>query len=640
MDKEDSFKYLFTALKVALKNASFYHTDHPAFKNSVENLKGSIDSLFKFADPIKIGFTPNSVYFDNKYWEEDRTYREIARAFHFRKIKNLEIRSGLIIQELTFFIANAHLPPKDIFKEGGLQNIIKQQNIVHLAVEELDYSQLLKGEGEEVKDVWTYLLDDAIEKQNHQQLDQVAETFAKIADQLDDKDFSENEDLPANINKLMSYMKKSQEERFHTCAKVLVKAFVKNKKLTQGSKIEKVRVVFAEIGEEDFASALWEEIATDTSFDALSFSIFSKLTERDKQEKIASKLNEEAKQDDKISSSEELRKKIKELLSGTFSPYISEIYRETLATLLQNIQIKKELSLNRTLLSGNYRYILLNLLESETDAERKRLLLARVLEEWEEIKASGDFEYLKNLAVALKGKGDGFSSDTMVIKTNKLIADYVEKAVLSGQSSLYLDFFLETMEQSTVGVNAYLKRIFSDQKITPSILHYFFKFFSDSTQHFYLNLEKRFSDSKFLDRMAESLKMIDSPISLDVLKALYFHGNHYVKIKALRAMQSLSFYDENFLMHILQKGSYPLKREALVALVKHDQSRKKALDTFLLFPSPFGLRNKILRKNLRIVDEAALDVAREHISALSQKRDIWNRRLRKQARAVLEKLDG
>jgi hypothetical protein len=640
MDKEESFKYLFTALKVALKNASFYHTEHPAFKKAVEDLKGGIDNLLNYVDPIKIGFTPSAVFFDNKYWEEDRTYKDIARAFHFRKVKSLEIRRGLTIQDLTSFIANSHLAPKDIFKAGGLQKIIKEKGIFHLAVEELDYSQLLKGEGEEVKNVWTYLLDDAIEKQNQQQLDQVAETFEKIAGQLDDKDFSENEELPANINKLMSYMKKAKEERFHACAKVLVKAFMKNKKFTQGSKLEKLRVVFADIGEEDFASALWEEIATDSSFDALSFSIFSKLTERDKQEKIASKLNEEAKKEDSIGSSPELRKKIKDLLSGTSSPYISEIYRETLASLLQNIQVKKELLLNRTLLSGNYRYLLLNLLEEEADKERKRSLLAHILEDWEEIKASGDFEYLKNLAVALKGKDDGFSSDTLVIKTNKLIADYVEKVVLSGQSSLYLDFFLETMEQSTVGVNAYLQRIFSDQKVTPSILHYFFKFFSDSILYFFINLEEKSSDNKFLDRLTESLKMIDSPLSLDVLKAIYSQGNNYVKIKVLRAMQSLSSYDENFLFPILQKGSYPLKKEALVNLIRHDRSRAKALDTLFSISSPFGIRNKIIRKHIQIVDEVALDAARGHVFVLSQKRDIWHRRLRKQAKKVLEKLDG
>lgn len=640
MDKEESFRYLFTTLKVALKNASFYHTDHPAFKKAVEDLKGGIDNLQNFSVPIKIGFTPRSVFFDNKHWEEDRTYKDIARAFHFRKVKSLEIQRGLKTQDLTSFIASAHLAPKDIFKLGGLQKIMKEKGVSHLSVEELDYFQLLKGEGEEVKDIWTYLLDDAIEKQNHQQLDQVAETFEKIAVQLDDKDFSENEELPSNIHKLMSYMKKAKEKRFHTCAKVLVKAFVRNKKLIQGTKLEKLRVVFADIGEEDYASALWEEIATDSSFDSLSFSIFSKITERDKQEKIASNLNEKAKKDDLISSSPEMRKKIKDLLSGTSSPYISEIYKETLSSLLQNIQIKKEVSLDRTLLSRNYRNILLNLLEEEADIERKISLLTYILEEWEEIKTGADFEYMKNLSASLKRKDGGFSSDALVIKTNKLIADYVEKAVLNGQSSLYLDYFFETMEQSTVGVNAYLQRIFSDQKVTPSILHYFFKFFSDSTMYFYTHLEEKSSDNKFLERVAESLKVIDTPLSLNVLKVIYSLGNNYVKIKVLRAMQSLSSYDEKFLMSILQKGSYSLKKEALINLVGHDQSRAKALDSLFSLSSPFGMRNKIIRKHIQIAEEAVLDAARDHISALSQKKGIWHRRMRKQAEKVLEKLDG
>ena len=275
MNKEDSFRGLFGALKVALKNASFYHREHPAFTKAVEDLKEYIDSLLDSITPVKIGFTPNAVFFDNKYWEEDKSFHELARTFHFRKVKNLEIKKGLDIQELTSFLANFHRPPKDIYKEGGLQNILKEEKIFHISIEELDYSQLLLGEGEEVKDVWTYLLDDAIAKQDAHQMDQVAESFEKIAGQLEPGDFEENEELNMNVSKLLGYMKKAQEERFHSCAKVLVKAFVKNKKMAQESKLEKLRIVFADIGEEDFASALWEEIATDASFVALSFSIFS-----------------------------------------------------------------------------------------------------------------------------------------------------------------------------------------------------------------------------------------------------------------------------------------------------------------------------------------------------------------------------
>ena len=605
----------------------------------MEDLKEKIDSLLDIVDPVTIGFTPNAVFFDNKYWEEDKAFRELARIFHFRKVKSLKIKKGLDIQELTSFITNFHLPPKEIYKEGGLQNILKQEKIFHLSVEELDYSQLLKGEGEEVKDVWTYLLDEAIIKQNTQQMDQVAETFEKIAGQLAPEDFAENEELNMNVNKLMSYMKKAKEDRFHSCAKVLVKTFVKNKKLAHESKMEKLRIIFADISEEDFASALWEEIATDTSFDALSFSIFTKLTERDKQGRIASKLKEEAQKDETLSASKELRNKIKELLSGTSSPYVSDIYRETLSSLLQDIDIKRELQLNRSLLTKNYRYTLLNLFVTEADVEMKKTLLTHILEEWDEIRETEDFEFLKNLAPTLKQENSGFSSETIAIKTNKLITDYVEKAVLRGQSSPYFDFFMESMEQSALGVNDYLQRVFSENMITPFILQFFFKFFSDSMLYFLINLEEKSSDNRFLDRMTGSVKLIDSPLSLEILKTIYPLGNNTVKTKVLRAMQQLSSQDEEFLMPILQKGSLAHKKEALITLVKNQETRKKALDTLFSIPSPFGIKNKILRRHIQLAGDASIQEARDHIFALSQKKDLWNRKVRNEAKIVLEKFD-
>jgi hypothetical protein len=639
LDSIEALKTLFASLKVALKNASFYQTEHPAFTSSVEDLKGKIDALLNIVSPIKIGFTPNSIFFDNQNWEEEKTFKEIAKTFHFRKVKNLEIEKGLTRQELIAFISRIILPPTDIYKEGGLQRMLKDGNIRHLSVEELDYSQLLMGEGEEVKDVWTYLLDDAIEKQDDQRIDQVAESFEKIATQLDPEDFAENEELHVNVGKLMRYMKRTQDERFHSCAKVLVKSFVKNKKVPQESKMDKLRIIFADIGEEDFASALWEEIATDASFDALSFSLFSKLTEKDKQERIAEKLKEEVIKDDTAISSAELREKVKELLSGTSSPYVSEIYRETLNSLLRDISIQRETQLDRNLLMKNYRYALLNLFVAETDHETKKILLTRILEEWDDIKETGDFEYLKNLASLLRKENGGFSSETIAIKTNKLIADFIENAVLRGQTSPYFDIFLDNIEQSSLGVNAYLQRIFSENKITPYVFQFFFKFFSDSMVYFLINLEEKSPDQKFLERVTESLRLIDTPLSLEVMKAIFPLGNNFLKIKVLRAMQQLSTQDAEFLMPILQKGSYALKKEALIILVKHEATRKQSLDTFFSVSSPYGLKNKLLRKHIQIVGEAVIKEARDHLFSLSQKKDIWNRKLREEAGKVLEKLD-
>ena len=74
--------------------------------------------------------------------------------------------------------------------------------------------------------------------------------------------------------------------------------------------------------------------------------------------------------------------------------------------------------------------------------------------------------------------------------------------------------------------------------------------------------------------------------------------------------------------------------------MKYEEGREKALDTLFSVPSPVGLRNRILRKNIQLVEDASIKEARGHIIALSQKKGLWNRKVRKQAKKVLEKLDG
>ncbi|MFQ6039006.1 MAG: hypothetical protein ACE5LV_10365, partial [Candidatus Aminicenantales bacterium] len=324
-------------------------------------------------------------------------------------------------------------------------------------------------------------------------------------------------------------------------------------------------------------------------------------------------------------------------LSGTSSPYISEIYRQTLSSLLEEIAIQKELTIDRDGAEKNFRFVLLNLFEQETHPDHKKAALAKILEEWPKVQESQDFEFLKRLSEALT-KGNGpFYSDALVIKARKLIGDSVERAAIEGLTSPYMDYFLQNLEHSSQGVNIYLQKIFAEGRITPSILQFFFKFFPDQMPYFLLNLEEKSGDHAFLDRMTESLKLVDTPQSLEALKTIFSAGNTFIKIKALRAMQNLSSIDPEFLMPILKKGSPPLKKEALLALVKHESAKKPALDALLAFPSPFGMKNRRLRQHIRIVEEARVKEARDHLKELSLRKDLWNRRLRREARRVLEK---
>jgi hypothetical protein len=158
--------------------------------------------------------------------------------------------------------------------------------------------------------------------------------------------------------------------------------------------------------------------------------------------------------------------------------------------------------------------------------------------------------------------------------------------------------------------------------------------------YFLINLEEKSTDSRFLDRMTESVKLIDSPLSLEILKTIYPKGSMAIKSKVLRAMQLLSTQDGEFLMQVLQKGSPVHKKEALISLVKHEDTRTKALDALLSIPSPFGMKNKTIKRHMQLVGEASIQEARTHIAQWSQKKDLWHRSVRKQARRVLEKLDA
>ena len=173
-DKDELIRSMTRALRVAFKMASMYNAEHPAFKSSVNELLAKLEALFVYVNPLSIGFSPHALLIDGRFWEGERTYMDLAQLFHFRKIKRLEIRPGVPQAEFMRFASKIMLPVKLFIKEGGAQAIVKREAIVHIAVDTLDYSILLQGEGEEIKDIWPYLLMEAVEEDDHAKLEQLA----------------------------------------------------------------------------------------------------------------------------------------------------------------------------------------------------------------------------------------------------------------------------------------------------------------------------------------------------------------------------------------------------------------------------------------------------------------------------------
>ncbi|MFW6140573.1 MAG: hypothetical protein ACOC5S_04380 [Acidobacteriota bacterium] len=212
MNREESIKAFFKALKISLKNYSIYDEHHPSFKQSVKYLKSKLDQLSSFFDDcLSIGFSAHSIFLGDKPLESEKLYSDIAEMFHLRKLKKIDIKLTVSLRELELFLSKAYLPQKDLLKRGGIKRLLEKDNISNIKVQELDYSQLLKGEGEEIVDVWTYLLKEAAEEKSDQKMSFLAENYDRIQDKITAKEIIDD-DLSRDFKSFFDYLGDKKKE--------------------------------------------------------------------------------------------------------------------------------------------------------------------------------------------------------------------------------------------------------------------------------------------------------------------------------------------------------------------------------------------------------------------------------------------
>ena len=316
---------------------------------------------------------------------------------------------------------------------------------------------------------------------------------------------------------------------------------------------------------------------------------------------------------------------------------MSEIYKETLSTLLKEIKYEAKFSFDHTQLRSNYRYILLNTLAKEQIKEDIISLLDQIYTEWDEITEQKDFEYIQHLYEVIRDQDEEILAEAKLKKYLSMLIGFVEHTILEGEVSDALDYFIDHLKESTLDVNTYLERIFTDGKISPSILRAFFKFFKEYLFYFNLNLEQNTKDTKFTERMIKNLSELDSPISLITLKNIYPLGSAVIKYRTLKAMQKLTEFDPKFLLPILKSKEPALKAEALIILMRDQNEKRLAFESLFYIPSPLGLKNKRIIEHVKVIDDKNLKEAKIYLEELSRKKAFWNKKLRHEAQRVLEK---
>src|SRR3989338_5547507 len=644
MNKEEALQDFLASLKTSLNNAAVYFKDHPVFLKSAEDLKAKADSLLVFLSPIKIGISPNSLFIDGKNWEKSGLSKELASFFHFRKVETIEIKSGVSFKELIFFISRVSLAPKEILKAGGIEAILEKENMPFILAKGLDYSRLLGVQGKEYRDIWTYMFQEAAGKGTPQDIFGLADNFGKIIEKFKVNDLLENEDLRKNIHNFLNHLKDEAKDKFNACSKDIAKLILRDKAIAKIDKLEKLRVFFKDLSGDEVSDILWEEAASDKDFDALSFELLSSLLDKNQHERAASSLADKIKTKKPLEVNLQAARRLKELFfAAKDQTQTYDIYRKNLESLFKNTFLEEAGSrgLNLESARASYHFLILNLLIGEKNKAKLSLLSERVKDELDSVIKNKDAEFLMHFLETCerRKKESGFTGIFEPVKNAALSS--IENLIFQVGGSKEFEGFSNLLSRSFLGVENYLNKIFNENIINSRVLKMYFKFFPGQQDIFYNNLKIKSSDTEFLRNLIESVKEIDSDLSLEIFKNIFFFSHSLIKLEILKAMRELSARDENFLFYILKAENVFLRKEALGVLAREEEAKFKALKLLLDMPGSWGRKNKILEENINIVvEEGLVEPARDFLLVLSRRGFIWNKKLRKKANSALESLFG
>lgn len=640
--REEALNEFFRSFRSSMNMLSLYSHTHPFFAESVKDLKSKTDALLLLIGTLKISITSDSILVDGKPLDKTGLYNELTTALHRRKVKNIEIRSGVSTEELIVFLSKIHLSSKQILASGGLEAMLKKENINHVSVEDLDYSQLLREGGEECKDIWSYLLKEAVDQKDSKKISEFADNASAILSSFKVKDFVEDKELKNNITGFLNYLKDHHKDKFDKFAKEMLKVTLKDKTVSDKGIISQVKVFLKDLSEHDFADTVSEEILKEKDFDTLTFNLFSQLADENRHQTIASSLKDKIKNNESLLGNVKMRQRIEKLFAIPSASSVSEIYRNTLQSLVKDIAFNQgTLSFDREHLRLNFRLILLNIFDAENNREKLKIAVNMLDKELGQAIKDKETEYLKFLVEILKKrkKDEPYLIDLFLVLDER-IANFAEDSIDSSDESLDSEYFIEYLSHSVKGDAFYLDKIFLKEQLNPKILKIFLKLFSFNLDNFYARLKTRYADLDFLGNLVNSLRSIGSEPALEILKKIYPDTNNMIKVEILRAMLDFKECDQGFLFAILQKADPILRREAMAILAKFEKSRASAVEVIFSKRSLFGRNKGVILENIRILDELKINEARPYLISLSQKRFFWNRDIKNSAREVLRRWDA
>ena len=151
-------------------------------------------------------------------------------------------------------------------------------------------------------------------------------------------------------------------------------------------------------------------------------------------------------------------------------------------------------------------------------------------------------------------------------------------------------------------------------------------------------MEKKIGDAPFIKRVLEGVEGLERSVSKTILKLIYNKSNKIIRADILKRMEKLGLCDEKFLFSVLEKGGHNERKQALLILTKNPRLAEKGTKKLLAISNPFGIRTRLIKANLKLIDEVRIPQAEPYLAALAKYRFFWNRSIREKSKQILRKL--
>jgi len=621
-----------------------YSFDHPIFLETLTTVHQSIGSLFSISDSLRIGFTPSALIINDTTYDDHQVYASLGNTFHSKRIKALSIRSGVPLEELRSFLTCAGMQTKDIIKAGGINKVLTDKNLEYITVEELDYTELLHGEGEDCDDIWTYMLSDAVANNNKEAINKYASNFKGLMKKYKLTSLMNDPEACKNLEKFLSFLQANEESKYKECAKEILKSTVKNRDVLNEENLNSLSSFIKNLKTEDLADTLWGEIISDDNVDTLNLNLFSQLMDKEANDEIAESLKDKIEKNNILLKAPRVRNRIKDLFSGSSSSFIPKNYRHFLTLALEKISTTGILSYDRHHAETNYHAILTALIPFEKESSRMDKILVRIEEEWEKIKIENNIYFLFDLYTILQSlpKIEDERVYIHAAEITHVVTQHIEELIYNGQIGIEeFDKLSRSLSQEKEALEKYYDKFFNEDKVNPFMLQLLLFVSRHNPRIFYYHLEQKKRSVNFIRKIIDLAKTLpQKDDAAYMLKQIYSFSKNFIRIKALQEMAKIGICDEEIVLPLLEKTPYHIKIEAVRVAITNKELLHKVVYILFAKHTLFGLNAHIIRAHIKIINELNIREAKNDIEYLASLNLFWNKGIRRDAQILLEKWDN